>query len=188
MNDVLKMIYARRAVRKYKPVAVDKVLINELIGAGRMAPSGMNLQPWKFYIVTDEDLINKMDEQICIVAKDIYKMPEMIQFLRTKDPIFHEAPVVIFVTGPRQNEWAALDIGMCVQNIMLAATSLGLATCPIGLGKFIERTSMYRQLGIPYTEQVFISLTLGYADENPPPPKRKDDTVSYVRAGVLAKI
>lgn len=184
----MKVIYDRRAVRKYKDASVDRQVIDQLIDAGRMAPSGMNLQPWKFYVVTDEDMIRKMDEQICIVLKDVYKVPEMVDFLKNSNPIFHQAPAVIFITGPRVSEWAALDIGMCAQNIMLAAESLGLATCPVGLGKFIERTSLYRMLNIPAAEQVFLSLTLGYAEEHPAFHERKKDNVIFVRAGVFSNV
>ncbi len=187
MNDFMKIIYERRAVRKYKDTPVDKKTIEELIDAGRMAPSGMDLQPWKFYVVTEHDLINDMDGQICIAVSDIYTSPVMVEFLRTKNPIFHGAPVVIFLTAPRENEWAALDVGMCAQNIMLAAKSAGLDTCPVGLGKFIERTSLYSLLEIPASEQVLLSLTIGYGNESPTPHERKKNNVFYIRAGVTAR-
>lgn len=185
MTDIRKIIYERRAVRKYLDREVERKLLDEVIDAGRMAPSGMNLQPWKFYVVTDRDLINKMDDQVRIVAQDIYTMPHMVEFLKTKNPIFHGAPVVIFITAPKENEWAALDIGMCAQNIMLFAKAAGLDSCPIGLGKFIERTSLYSQLEIPVTDQVLISLSIGYGDEKPPVHERRKDNVVYVRAGVM---
>jgi nitroreductase len=187
MNDIRKFIYERRAVRKYRNTAVERKLLDEVIDAGRMAPSGMNLQPWKFYVVMDRDLINKMDDQVRIVVQDIYSMPQMVEFLKTKNPIFHGAPVVIFITAPKENEWAALDIGMCAQNMMLAAKAAGLDSCPIGLGKFIERTSLYSLLEIPVTEHVIISLSIGYGDEKPPVHERKKDNVVYVRAGVMNK-
>lgn len=180
----MEIINARRAVRKYKNLAVEWRIINQLIDAGCMAPSGMNLQPWKFYVVTEKDLINKMDDQICVVVKEIYTEPHMIDFLKTKYAIFHGAPVVIFITAPRENEWAALDIGMCSQNIMLAARAVGLDTCPVGLGKFIERTSFYSQLQIPVSEHVLISLIVGYGDEKPAVHERKKDIIFHVRAGV----
>ena len=57
MNEVLKTIYERRAVRKYKHVTVARELIDMLLDAGRMAPSAMNKQPWKFYVLTDQKKI-----------------------------------------------------------------------------------------------------------------------------------
>ena len=48
-NDTIKIIYERRAVRKYKDISVEKNLIEQIIDTGRMAPSAINKQPWKFY-------------------------------------------------------------------------------------------------------------------------------------------
>ena len=55
MNEVLKIIYARRAVRKYNDKPLDRKIIEELLDAGRMAPSAINKQPWKFYILTKKE-------------------------------------------------------------------------------------------------------------------------------------
>ncbi|HEY0654391.1 MAG TPA: nitroreductase [Chryseosolibacter sp.] len=188
MDNIMQIIYGRRAVRKYKGRPVEKNLIEQIVDAGRMAPSGMNLQPWKFYVVTEGDLIQQMDDQIRVVVADVYKMPEMVEFLKTNNPIFHGAPVVIFITAPKANEWAALDIGMCAQNMMLAAKAAGLDTCPIGLGKFIERTTLFSQLGVQATDHVLLSLSLGYGDEKPLLHDRKKDNLFYVRAGVSAQV
>ena len=65
-TDTLKTIYERRAVRKYKDEQVDKHLIEQIIDAGRMAPSAINKQPWKFYVLTDK-------EDIQIFSKEISK-------------------------------------------------------------------------------------------------------------------
>ncbi|MBL0741025.1 nitroreductase family protein [Chryseolinea lacunae] len=81
MQDVVTIIYERRAVRKYDDRAVERRVIDELIDASRMAPSDMNLQPWKFYVLAEHDLINAMDAQIRLVANDIYTMPNMTAFL-----------------------------------------------------------------------------------------------------------
>jgi nitroreductase len=182
MENLKKLIYERRAVRKYKHASVDQKLITELLNAGRMAPSALNLQPWKFYVVTDRSLIRDMDTQISNVVREIYKMPEMVEFLQKDAPIFHDAPLVFFITAPKVNEWAGLDIGMCAQNIMLTAKSLGLDTCPVGLGKFIEKTSFYSVLGIPPEEVIYLSLVVGYGDEDPPVHERKKDNVVFVKS------
>lgn len=188
MIEAMNIMYNRRAVRKYKDLPVDKNIIDQILDAGRMAPSGMNLQPWKFYVVTDHSLIHDFDQQVSLVVKDIYSMPEMTEFINKPNAIFHGAPVVIFLTAPKMDEWAALDVGMCAQNIMLSAKSLGLDTCPVGLGKFIERTSFYSLLNIPESENILISLTLGYGNESLATHERKKDNVVYVRPGLAHKV
>jgi len=183
-NETLKTIYERRAVRKFKDKPVDKTLINQIIDAGRMAPSAMNRQLWKFYILTDRELINSLSPVIVKVANKVLSWAHGVDHAKTTDIIFHNAPVVIFITAPRKNEWAAIDIGMCCQNMMLAAKSLGLDTCPIGFAKFLEKTDKISILGMSSSEEIKLALILGYGDEKPPVHERKKDNVKYVTAAL----
>jgi len=197
MNEVLKAIYERRAVRKFKDKEVDKKIIDQLLDAGRMAPSAINRQPWKFYIITKKEDIKLFSKEIGrSVLKNIPKMgiknimkaaasgithlSHGIDFVKADDPVFHGAPVVIFITASKDNEWASLDIGMCTQNIMLAAKSLGLDTCPVGFGKFVMETKSYSKLNIPANEQVLLSVIVGYGDETPEVHERKKDNAIYL--------
>lgn len=196
MNEVLKTIFERRAVRKFKDESMSKELIEQVLDAGRMAPSAMNQQVWKFYVVTGKEDIKLFSGEIVkaglksipkmgikkiaeTVISSILHLAHGIDFLRTKDPVFHDAPVVIFITAPRDNEWAALDIGMCAQNIMLAAKSIGLDTCPVGFGKFVEQTKHYPYLEIPKNEKVHLAIVIGYGNENPPVHERKKDNAFF---------
>lgn len=197
MNDTIKTIFERRAIRKYKEKAVSKEIIEQIIDAGRIAPSAMNRQPWKFYVVTSKEDIKLFSHEIAkqglktipktgikeavkSIVTGITNLSHGIDFLLSKDPVFHEAPVVIFITAPKDNEWAALDIGMCSQNMMLAAKSLGLDSCPIGFGKFVEKTKSYSKLNIPSDERVHLAIIIGYGDEKPEVHKRKKDNVFYI--------
>lgn len=182
MNETLKTIYERRAVRKYKNQSVDRSLIDQIIDAGRMAPSAMNRQLWKFYILTDREQIRSLSPFIIKVANKVLSWAHEVDRSKTEDIIFHNAPVVIFITAPKKNEWAAMDVGMCCQNMMLAAKSLGLDTCPIGFAKFLEKTDKISMLGISSSEQIQLALILGYGDENPPVHERKKDNVKYLSA------
>lgn len=181
-NETLATIYQRRAVRKYKDIPVDKALIEQIIDAGRMAPSAMNRQLWKFYVLTDRKLINSLSPLIVKVANKVMALVNSIIHSTTTDIIFHNAPVVIFITGPKKNPWVALDIGMCCQNMMLAAKSLGLDTCPIGFAKFLEKTDKISILGMSRSEQIALALIVGYGDEQPSVHERRTDNVKYVTA------
>jgi nitroreductase len=119
-------------------------------------------------------------EVVKSIVSGITNLSHGIDFLMSKDPVFHEAPVVVFITAPKDNEWAALDIGMCSQNMMLAAKSLGLDSCPIGFGKFVEKTKSYSKLNIPSDDRVQLAIIVGYGDETPEVHKRKKDNVFYI--------
>lgn len=179
-NETLKTIYQRRAVRKYKDKPIDKALIEQIIDAGRMAPSAMNRQLWKFYVLTDRKLISSLSPTIVKVANKVLSWAHGIDHSITTDIIFHNAPVVIIITAPKKNEWAALDIGMCSQNMMLAAKSLGLDTCPVGFAKLLEKTEKISILGMKGSEQIMLAITVGYGDEEPPVHERKKDNVKYI--------
>lgn len=193
---VLEAIYERRAVRKYKDQPINKTLIEKILDAGRMAPSAVNKQPWKFYILTNKDMIHSFSKEIKkAMEKNFIKtgpkamiktfvnllhFPQGLWTLKNADPIFHGAPVVIFITASKDNEWAALDIGMCAQNMMLAAKAFGLDTCPVGLGKYVVKAKDFPLLHIPESEQVHIALILGYGDETPQLHQRTTNNVFYI--------
>ncbi len=184
----IQTIYERRAVRKYKATPVAVSLIETVIDAGRMAPSAMNKQPWKFYVFTNKETIRSMSVEIKKAAardflksglKQIIKMAIAlfhtatgITFSKSADPVFYGAPAVIFITAPEDNEWAALDVGMCVQNMMLAAKSLGLDSCPVGFAKYLKHTKSYSMLPAKPGEHIHLAVILGYGDELPEVHKR----------------
>lgn len=196
MNEILRNIYARRAVRKYKNMTVPRDLIEIVLDAGRMAPSAMNRQPWKFYILTDSRKIKTFSKEIAHIAvKEIrhvslkeaakmtlsfFHLSTMIDFLQHEDHIFYGAPVVIFITTPKADEWGALDTGMCVQNMMLAAKAIGLDSCPVGFARFVTQTPDYYSLNIPDEEQIQLALVLGYGDEQPPIHERLENNAVYL--------
>lgn len=196
LNNTLHIIYERRAVRKYKDKPVERAIIEQLLDAGRMAPSAINKQLWKFYVLTNKEQINNFSKEIATAAakgilksgvKGIVKTASSflhfshgVDFFKAPDPIFHGAPVVIFISSPKDNEWAGLDIGMCSQNIMLAAKSLGLDSCPVGLGKFVEQTKLFSTLNVPQKEQVQLAIIIGYGDEQPTLHERIKTNVIYL--------
>jgi nitroreductase len=69
---------------------------------------------------------------------------------------------------------------MCAQNMMLAAKSLGLDSCPIGFAKYIEQTLVYHKLEVPDGEDVQLAVILGYGDEKPEPHPRIKDNVLFI--------
>ncbi|MBS1602811.1 MAG: nitroreductase [Bacteroidetes bacterium] len=198
-TPMIQLIGQRRAVRKYKDLPVARDIIEQVLDAGRMAPSAMNRQPWRFYVLTKSETIQAFSKEIAAkalkgllqtggsgirkalkAAAGLLSFSHGINLHLLKDPVFYGAPVVIFLTAPRDNEWAPLDIGMCSQNMMLAAKSLGLDSCPVGFGKFVEKTKIFRQLQVPPSEQVLLAIILGYGDETPEVHKRLQDNILFI--------
>lgn len=181
MNETLKTIYFRRAVRKYGPTPVPKKLIDEVLDAARMAPTAMNKQEWKFYVITHPAEIKKISGEIANVAKDLFHLSNEIAQSASEDFVFHSAPVVVFITMPKDNEWGAIDAGMCAQNMMLAAKSLGLDSCPVGFGKFVEQTPAYLNFKASPSEKVQLAVLIGFGTENPVTKPRNKDNVTFIQ-------
>jgi nitroreductase len=198
-TETIQTIYERRAIRKYKDLPVSVSTVEKILDAGRMAPSAMNKQPWKFHILTQRETIHTFSNEIAKIAfrkvikagpKQILKtVAGLLHFsygtgiLKGGDPVFYGAPVIIFISAARDNEWAALDIGMCAENMMLAAKSLGLDSCPVGFAKFVEQTKIYTRLRIPSSEQVHLAVIIGYGDETPELHKRIRDNSFFIDFG-----
>jgi nitroreductase len=175
---------------------VERPLIEQLIDAGRMAPSAMNRQPWSFYILTDAEQISLLSKEIGRAAMlrtaksgiksmvksaaDLYHAYRSMDYKWGEDMVFHGAPVVIFLTAPKENEWAPTDIGMCAQNMLLAACSLGLAACPVGFATMVESAKDYGMLRIPANEHVLLSVVVGYGDEHPEVHPRRKNNVFFL--------
>lgn len=194
--ETMKVIYGRRSVRNFLNKPVTKEQIMQVIDAGRMAPSAMNKQPWKFYVLTHKDTIHLFSREIAVAvtrdithmpfmnliktAKDMLEFPHGLDLMESGDMIFHNAPVVIFITSNKEDEWGALDIGMCAENMMLAAKAMGLDTCPVGFGKFVDKTKSYPLLNISQKEKVDLAMILGYGGENPLMHDRKKNNVVFI--------
>ena len=180
LNDTIRIIYDRRAVRKYKDKPVDRKLIEKIIDAGKMAPSAINKQPWKFYVLIDKKQIKSFSDEIAKVAEHHFHLSHGINIFKTEDPIFYNAPVVIYITAPKDDDYGMLDIGLCAENMMLAAKSMDLDSCPVGLAKFIEQTDLYPQLNIPKTDSIALAVIIGYGNEVPKVHDRVLDNVIYL--------
>ena len=122
MNEVLKTIARRYSCRDYKGTALTKEQIGFLAEAALAAPSAMNNQPWHISIITDKKFIDEMDiEGMKLLAADKDKSGyERIMSLGGK--IFYNAPCMVMVSS----KGADMDCGILVQNVALAADSLGL--------------------------------------------------------------
>ena len=162
MNTIKKIISKRKSIRRYKNKEVAGRLIREAIDSARLAPSGNNAQPTRFFIVKDEETKAKLK------ASDIFKQD-----------FVYNAPVIIVCCGdlsvypqekfePGLDDTNAMravrDVAIAAQNLVLRATELGLGTCYIG---WMEKTKIKKVLGIDNKFVVPFAITLGYPDEKP---------------------
>lgn len=177
MNEVLKIIARRRSCRQFSPRQIEDEMLRQIIDAGLQAPSGHNDQSCYFVVVQSQDLIQELSEGSKV---EMQKMPIEWMANAGRQPQFHiyyHAPTVLIVCARKDAISPVPDVSAAIQNMMLAAESLGLASCWIGFTKFFfidpER---YKKLSIPEDSEVYYGLSLGYPMEGvarPNPPVRK---------------
>jgi len=185
MNPVIEVINKRRSVRAYQSKPIPKDIITTIIEAGNQAPStpqvidgAFKFQPWRFVVVEDPvfkqtlletampiwekstESMKQMDSELYENVMKLYEMrPE------PKDMVYHSAPVILFVIGP---ETHAVSCAFACENIMLAATSLGLGSCYVGFGSMVTGNAEVTQaLELTEKERIYGPILLGYPKDDP---------------------
>lgn len=145
----------RRSVRSFKPDAVPPQLVDEVIEAGTFAASGHDRQPWVIVAVTNAEVRRRLSE----INASFFDGS-------VKDP-FYGAPVVLIVLANRRTPTYVYDGSLVLGNMMLAAHSLGLASCWIHRAKQEFETPEWREwlagLGVEGDYEGIGHLALGYA-------------------------
>ncbi|MBN1432911.1 MAG: nitroreductase [Methanomicrobiaceae archaeon] len=189
-NGVIDAILNRRSVRNFSNKAVPDDVIEKLIDAGIHAPSALGLYPWSFVIVKNQNMMKRISDfakPIVIEGLKKSKGGGMTQrYLEMTGEegfsIFYNAPCLLLVLGRNNAAFADIDCSLCAQNIMLAAHSLGLATCWIGSARYLEKDSgLVSALGIPDGYHLVAPLILGYPDVAPEMPGRTEPGIVWVK-------
>lgn len=176
-NPVVETIMARRSVRKYKDVAVEREKLEKIVECGVNAPNGMNRQPWQVRVVTN-------GADIAAVTEAFKKTnPSMAGDPGFKN-MFRNAPAVIFIASPKDGS-GQVDCGLMGGNMVLAAQSMGLGTCCLGgpvafLKDSPEAEAFVKKLAIPDGYQLLYAIGVGYPDEAPEAKPRDMTKVVFV--------
>ena len=180
MNEIIKAIKERRSVREYEGRPIEKEKINQILECGRWGPSAKNEQKWHFTAITNKEVMGKITEMVIEKASDQY--PGIKERAKTmKDPVLYNAPLYIVITAPEDYKWADIDGAIAAHDMILAAHSLGISSCYIGMVKALGNDKeFYDLLQVPNGHKIIITIVFGYAKEKPEPKERQKDVVSWV--------
>lgn len=132
-NDTLRLISSRRTHRSYASTPLSEEQIDTLLKAAVESPSARNMQPWHFTVVRDQALLDEINE--AVIQQMMKRAPEK-RSPRLADKAFHvfyHAPAVIFISGMPDHYYTPIDAGIAVENIALAAESMGLGSVILGM-------------------------------------------------------
>ena len=159
-ETMLALLKARRSIRRYRPDPVPDEMVEQLLEAGRWAPSASNRQPWAFIVIRDEAIRRQVAQHAAFY------------FIRWAHVA--EAPLLIVLCGDARNrfyrQFLHEDVGLAGGQIMLQAKALGLGTCWIGA---LDRKAIAGILKLPDRLEIIGLLTVGFPAEAPPPTSRK---------------
>ena len=177
-KNLFELICARRSCRAYSGGQVPRELLDQVLEAGRMAPSGMNLQQCHFIVLQRPGLLEevRMLIQQIIAAMDAQGANPMLERAiglakQGKHNFFYGAPTLIVVANRRDNANNVADSAAALQNMMLMATALGLGNCWINNLRWNGDVPAVREflegIGVKEDEAVYGALALGYAAAPP---------------------
>ena len=175
-DTMLEFIKSRRSTRKFTPMPVPEDKLNQIVEAGRFAPSGGNCQTTHFIVVKNAEVLAKLKELVCQefskmeVTPGLYKsIVNSINAAKKGDYAFHyNAPVLIITANQREYGNNIADCSCALENMMLMANALDLGSCWINQLKWLNENPIIleymQQLGMEENERVYGALAVGYPD------------------------
>jgi len=164
VNPVIENLLTRRSIRSFSQKKISRQDLELILKTGIYAPSGMNRQTIRLTAVTDPEKIKKLAQ---ITGEK----------LKRKDYGFYNANVIIIPSNERGSYWGIEDNACSLENIFLAAHSLGIGSVWINQLREIcdepEIRQLLREWQIPDEHVVYGMAALGYADSKPPLPEKK---------------
>jgi len=163
--DVFEAIEKRRSVRNLVRTEIPMDNLLKIVDAGRRAPSGNNVQPREFIIITERDTIEKLS-----AAQG---------FIRDASAI-----IAIVADDDRSQYWLE-DVSASTENMLLAATALGYASCWVEGTLLRVEESMKKVLGVPKDKRLIVAIPLGKAASKGTQAHKKpiDDVLYYEKYG-----
>ena len=177
--EVKECIEGRRSIRNFTEKAVDRALLEEIVGEAAYAPSWKNTQVTRYLIIDDKAVINEIAEKFTTCFSynggTIGKAAVLVAVTALKGRSGVERDGSF--TTKREASWLMFDAGCSVQTFCLAAHEKGLGTVIMGI--FDDGLSDY--LKIEEDRELVNLICVGYPAEEPAAPKRKavSELVSY---------
>jgi nitroreductase len=176
-EDMLGLIGRRQSDRNYIDKPVEKEKVERIVEAGRLAPSACNAQPWKFIVVDDRLLLDRLAEaasaKLLGMNSFVGQAPLQIIIIREKANFTSRIGGTI-----KKKDYSLIDIGIASEHICLQAAAEGLGSCMIG---WFDEKLVKKILSIPDDKRVELLITIGYPGKETRGKRRKppEEVISH---------
>ena len=160
-REFVQTIFARRSIRKYTDEPVDEADVTTLLKAAMAAPSASNRKPWQFVVVTGRETLDNLAE------------------IHPHGKMLFDATLCVAVCGDltEMERFWVQDCSAATENLLLAATALGLGAVWLGVYPRDKRVAAVRQvLELPETITPLNLISIGHPAEEKEPRTQYDET------------
>jgi nitroreductase len=176
--DLYELINKRQSDRAFDPdKPVEKEKIERILKAAAIAPSACNAQPWKFIVVDEPELKNKIADATSakLLGMNHFTKQAPVHIIVVQESVNFTSGIGGFV---KDKKFAPIDIGIATAHITLAAEYEGLGSCILG---WFNEKKVKELLDIPKNKRVLLDIVIGYSTQETREKKRKDfaQVVSY---------
>jgi nitroreductase len=158
-DELLDLFRKRQSVRAYdSQKSVDNEIVKRCIEAARLAPSACNAQPWKFIVVNEPVLKDKVAECTSggILPLNHFTRQAPVHIVVVREPANFTSN---FGQVVKNKEYPLTDIGIATIQLCLQATVEGIGTCIIG---WFDEKKVKKVLNIPKNKRAELIITMGY--------------------------
>jgi nitroreductase len=176
-KEMLSILEGRQSERAYTDRPVEKEKLERITEAGRISPSACNGQPWKFIVVDDPELRQKVasatESEVLRMNTFVRQAPVLIVVVREKSNITSRAGDLI-----KRKDYSLIDTGIATASMVYQAIAEGLGTCIVG---WLDESKIRKLLGIPGRPRVELVICVGYTDNHKREKSRKpaDEVIAF---------
>lgn len=178
-NCFLNVCKKRESCRNFTGESVPKQALETIVECGCLAPSACNSQPWKFFVVEQSENLEKLKSAVQWVGNNKFTDKASAMIVILGDKVNYPERVGKAICG---RNFSDIDIGICIENMALCATTLGYGSCI--LGGFYEG-KIREIIGVSPKDKrkVKLVLALGVPEKEPKVKTRKDrsETVEFIK-------
>lgn len=180
MSEIIKnagvsAVLDRRSIRKYTADPLSSTELATLMEAALQSPSARNAQPCILRVVNDRELMKDCN----VDCKEyVFKPAGREGWDDPNYSFYFDAPTFMFIFGDKSSSFSHIDSGIKVENIAVAAQSIGLGSVIIGCLNPLFASPVgdkwRKALNVPDTHEIVIGIAVGHPAEPNPEPKPRD--------------